>query len=235
MFIFCFLLIFSYSYARISAVKRKRGARMNRTMSYSLIVLGSILYGIGTVLFIFPNQILLGGTSGIAVILAMWLPLTPGTFSVMLNLSLLIAAFLLLGKKMAVRTVLGSALTTLSIGALEPVFKSIIPVTSNGYLAAIIGAAMIAVASAIMFYVDSSSGGTDVLALIVQKYVKINIGKALFITDVLIVIAGGIITGFPAALSSILGFAVKVLGIDAVIYIIRRITLRKIKSKQQKE
>ena len=65
----------------------------------------------------------------------------------------------------------------------------------NLYLSAIAGALIIAFASAILFYVDSSSGGTDIIALIIKKYSDINIGNALLITDILIVIAGGVILG----------------------------------------
>lgn len=193
---------------------------------YSLIALAALLYGVGTVLFIFPNSVLLGGTSGIALILAGWLPVTPGTVSVILNSALILLAFIILGKGVALRTFVGSALTTLFIGLFEPLFAPISPVISSNYLAAFIGAAIIAIASGIMFYVDSSSGGTDIVALILKKYVDVNIGRALFITDVLIVIVGGIISGIWIAIASVIGFLVKVLGIDLVIFVIRKLVLR---------
>ena len=63
---------------------------------------------------------------------------------------------------------------------------------SNIFLSACIGALLIALASGIMFWVDSSSGGTDIIALIVKKYLKIDIGKALLGTDFLIVVLGGV-------------------------------------------
>ena len=193
---------------------------------YSLIALAALLYGVGTVLFIFPNSVLLGGTSGIALIVAKWLPVSPGTVSVILNTTLIVLAFVILGKGVALRTFVGSALTTVFIGVFEPLFANVTPLVSNNYLAAFIGAAIIALASGIMFYVDSSSGGTDIVALILKKYVDVNIGRALFITDVLIVIVGGIVSGVWIAIASVIGFLVKVLGIDAVIYVIRRLVLK---------
>lgn len=83
-----------------------------------------------------------------------------------------------------------------------------------------LGAAIIAVASGVMFYVDSSSGGTDIIALIVKKYAKMDIGKALLVTDLFIVIVGGILSGWGIALSSFLGLLIKTLGIDLVIFLI---------------
>ena len=199
---------------------------------YALITIGALLYGLATVLFIFPNSLLLGGTSGIAVILASFLSYSPGTFSVIMNLSLIILAFAVLGKSMAVKTLVGSLLTTLFIGLFEPFLTFYAPLVSNLYLSAIIGASLIAVASGIMFYVDSSSGGTDIIALIVKKFSKINIGMALLITDALIVIVGGLLAGFGIFLPSLVGFLIKVLGIDGVIYVIRRITLKKLSSQK---
>ena len=73
-----------------------------------------------------------------------------------------------------------------------------------------------------MFYVDSSSGGTDIIALIVKKFSNIKIGKALLITDVLIVLVGGVLSGLTIFLSSFLGLLIKTLGIDLVISIISK-------------
>ena len=201
---------------------------------YSLIALGALLYAVGTVLFVFPNEILLGGTSGIAVILSNSLPWSAGTFSVILNTLLIITAFILLGKNMATKTLVGSALTTVFIGVAERIVKLDSPIVKNDFLAAVLGAGIIAIASGIMFYVDSSSGGTDILALILRKYVRIDIGKALLVTDVTIVIVGGILSGLMGALSSTLGFLVKVFGIDLVIRIIRKINLKRLSSRQEK-
>ena len=78
-----------------------------------------------------------------------------------------------------------------------------------------------------MFYVDSSSGGTDVIALIVKKFSGIKIGMALLITDVLIVLVGGLLSGITILISSFLGLLVKTFGIDFVIRIIKKIKAKK--------
>ncbi len=191
-----------------------------------LILLGSILYAISTVLFVFSNKLLLGGTSGISVILNRFLPFTPGIISTVINISLIVLAFIILGRGMAVKTLIGSLLTTAFIGLLEKPLTFSAPVISNPYISAIVGASLIAVASGIMFYVDSSSGGTDIIALIVKKFSGIKIGKALLITDVLIVLTGGLLSGSAIFLSSFLGFLIKVLGIDLVILLIKKFKSR---------
>lgn len=191
-------------------------------LHYLFIVLGSVLYALSTVAFIFPHELLLGGTSGISVILNEYIFFSPGTILVIINFALIVVAFIVLGKGMAIKTFVGSTLTTIFIGVFEKIIGTENILVSNVYVSAIIGSAIIAVASGIMFYVDSSSGGTDIIALIVRKYSNINIGKALLLTDFLIVIAGGILSGYIILLSSFLGLLVKTLGIDFVISIISR-------------
>ena len=189
---------------------------------YLLIFLGSLLYAISTLLFIFPHSLLLGGTSGISIILESFLQYSPGTILMVINSFLIILAFILLGKEMGIKTLVGSVLTTVFIGVLEPLLMFAKPIITNYYLSAAIGASIISIASGIMFYVDSSSGGTDVIALIIKKYSNIKIGKALLITDVLIVILGGILSGTLIFFSSLLGLLIKTLGIDFVIGFIKK-------------
>jgi len=194
---------------------------------YALIVLGSALYAASTIAFIFPHGLLLGGTSGISVILESFLPFSPGTILMAINTLLLILAFLVLGKGVAIRTLVGSVLTTVFIGVFEKLLIFEAPLIDNLYVSSAVGAGLIAVASGVMFYVDSSSGGTDIVALIVRKFSSIPIGKALLITDVLIVIVGGILSGWQLLLSSFLGLLIKTLGIDLIIALIRKATHKK--------
>ena len=139
-----------------------------------------------------------------------------------INSFLIILAFILLGREMGIKTLVGSVLTTVFIGVMELLMDCESVIISNPYLSAAIGAGIIAVASGIMFYVDSSSGGTDVIALIIKKYSNIKIGKALLVTDVLIVIAGGMISGFSVFFCSFMGLLIKTLGIDLVIAMIKK-------------
>ena len=194
---------------------------------YLLILLGSLVYSISTVLFIFPKSLLLGGTSGISVILTSFIKFSPGVILFVINCALLILALVILGKSMAIKTLVGSTLTTVFISLLEKPLTFEAPLISNSFLSATIGAALIAVASGIMFYVDSSSGGTDIIALIIRKYSKVDIGKALLLTDVLIVIIGGIMSGWTIALASFIGLLIKTLGIDVVIKIIKKHLINK--------
>lgn len=186
-------------------------------IEYLLIILGSAFYAVSTILFIFPHSLLLGGTSGISVILNFFLSFSPANILMVINFSLIIVAFLVLGKSMGLKTLVGSSLTTIFIGVFEKILNLKEPIIQSQYISAVIGAFFIAIASGIMFYVGSSSGGTDVIALIIQKFSSIKIGKALLITDILIVIVGGLLSNLVILISSFIGLLVKTLGVDFVI------------------
>ena len=186
------------------------------------ILLGSMLYAAATVLFIFPDSVLLGGTSGISVILHAYLPFSSGTILTFINAALLIAAFIVLGKGMAVRTLVGSVMTTVLVWVVELAVPDGLRLIPNTLLSAITGALVIAVASGVLFYVDSSSGGTDILALIVKKFSGIHIGRALMITDIAIVIVGGLLSGWKIFFCSLIGLLIKTTGIDLVIALLKR-------------
>ena len=196
-------------------------------VEYFLILLGSIFYAISTVLFIFPHSLLLGGTSGISVILNFFLQFSPANILMIINFSLIIVAFFVLGKSMGLKTLIGSSVTTIFIGIFEKIFDYKETIIQNQYISAVIGATIIAVASGIMFYVGSSSGGTDVVALIIRKFSNIKIGKALLITDVLIVIAGGFLSNYIILICSFIGLLVKTLGVDFIISQITKFTKEK--------
>ena len=180
------------------------------------ILLGSLLYGISTHFFIFPQGVLLGGTSGISVILSLVIPVSAGKISTVINLLLILVAFIVLGKGMAVKTFIGSALTTLFIGGFDLAVKLDAPLIDSVFLSSVIGAFLIAVASTMLFKVDSSSGGTDIIALIIGKFSKLNLGIALLISDFVIVLSGIFLYAPDVAAASFIGYFIKTLGIAAL-------------------
>ena len=183
------------------------------------IGLGSLIYSVALHYFIFPHDILLGGTGGVSVLLSRYIPqLSPEAYLVIINTILMIAAVLVLGKSMAGKTMLGSLFTTLFVGALDSVCTGHTPLVENVFISAVLGATIVAVGSTILFAVDSSSGGTDIIALIIKKYSRISIGKALLIADVLIVLMGILSFHWTVAVASVIGLLIKTFGIDFLIH-----------------
>lgn len=184
---------------------------------------GGALYAIATCFLIFPQSVILGGTSGISVILEYFIPLSAGSILALINVLLLVVAFLILGKGSAIKTFIGSIITTAAIKLIDMLFTFSEPPITNIYVSSVIGASLIALATALLVYVDSSSGGTDIIALIIKKFSKMNIGTALLVSDVLIVIVGGILSGWQIAIASVIGLFIKTFGVNLCLAIIVKI------------
>ncbi len=183
---------------------------------YSLIVLFSLLYSVGLTFFVFPHNTMLGGTGGISVIISAIFGSSPAFIMLIINLSLLVLAFILLGRSMGVKTLVGTIIVAFACAILEKYCVSFLPLIKSPVLSSAIGSFIVAIASAGLFRLSASSGGTDIIALIINKYKEIKLGKALFISDVLIVVVGGIVLGLKIALISALAFIIKVVVIEVL-------------------
>lgn len=187
------------------------------------ILTASLAYAVGTVWFIFPHGLFLGGTSGISVILTAFLPFPPGALLMVINMALLVLAFVILGRRIAFKTLLGSTATAVMIAAVERYATPTAALIEAPWLSGAVGALILAAAGGLLFFVDASSGGTDIVALVVRRFFPIHIGRALFLTDILIVLVGGLLTNVSLLLASALGLAIKAFGIDAFVALYARL------------
>lgn len=192
---------------------------------YLLLSLGTLLVSAGVYVFKFPNNFSTGGVSGISIILGYVIPnITPGTLVLVINVLLLILGFIFLGKSFGIRTVYCSLLMSLSIYIMEQVFPLAHALTDQKLLELIFAVMLPAVGSAILFNMQASTGGTDILAMILRKYTNLDIGKALFCADACIVLISCLVFGAETGLFSILGLILKAAVVDTVI---ESINLRK--------
>ena len=176
---------------------------------------------IGVYFFKFPNNFCFGGVTGAAVVFAKILPVSASSFSFIVNMALLVVGFAFLGKAFALRTTYATVL----LSGLLVVFERIFPLSNEPMLELIFAIALPAIASALLFYEGSSSGGTDVVAMIVKKYAHVDdIGIALFVTDLIMIIIACFVFDIKTALYSFVGLTLKSFLIDAII---ENIMLRK--------
>lgn len=186
---------------------------------YLLMTVGILVTAIGVYFFKFPNNFSTGGVSGISLILGRLFPspiLTPSMFMMIINALLLILGFAVLGRSFAFSTVYCSMLLSLSTYGMEILWPLAGPLTDQPFLELCFAVLLPSVGSAILFHLDASSGGTDIIALILKKYTSLNIGAALMAADALITLAALLIFGVKAGLFSILGLLMKSVLVDFV-------------------
>lgn len=185
---------------------------------FGLMNLGVFLTTVGIYFFKFPNSFSMGGVSGIAVILGKVVPnITPGAFVFILNISLLLLGFVVFGKGFGGRTAYASLAFSVETWIFEKIFPMSAPFTNQPLLELIFAVMLPAAGSAILFNIGSSSGGTDVIAMILKKYTHCNIGRALLYSDIVIVLCSFAVFGMQIGLFSLLGLGAKALIVDNVI------------------
>ena len=196
----------------------KNMGRIKRTVEeYMVLTLATFIMVIGIYVFKFPNNFSFGGVTGIAIVLSKFLPGTPGNITLIINMVLLVLGFLFLGKGFGIKTAYVSILMSVSLNLAEVWFPMEKPLTSEPVLELIYAIVLPAFSSAIFFNIDASSGGTDIVAMILRKYTKLNIGSALFFSDLLIVLASCFVFDTKTGLFSLTGLLAKSLVVDNVI------------------
>ena len=185
---------------------------------YILITLGTVVVALSTYFFKFPNRFSFGGISGLAIILGELFPsFTPGAYVFIINQLLLLAGFAVFGRSFGVRTAYVSLVLSGITWGLEYIIPLSAPLTDEPLLELIFSVALHAIGSAILFHRQASSGGTDIVAMILRKYTSLNIGNALLCVDISITVLAGVVFGIETGLFCVLGLALKSVIVDMVL------------------
>jgi uncharacterized membrane-anchored protein YitT (DUF2179 family) len=180
----------------------------------ALLTGSTLLMAFGTYFFKFPNNFAFGGITGLAVLVAKTGLITAGDFTFVTNMVLLLIGWLVLGRSFFVKTAYCSILLSVAISWLERVYPMAQPLTNQRMLELCFAVALPAFGSAILFNIGSSSGGTDVIAMIIKKYSSFNIGRALLLSDVLITTIGCFMFDIETGLFSFMGLTIRSFMID---------------------
>lgn len=178
---------------------------------YILIVFGIILVAISIEYFLAPNNIAGGGITGLAIVINKLFPvLSISLITLIINIILFGISFLLLGGDFGKRTIVTSIGLSVVMWIMESYFN-VFAITKDLMMATIFGTLISALGMAIVFNNNSSTGGTDILAKILNKYLHVNIGTSLLIIDFVITIFAMLVFGIDSGLYAI--FSVIILGV----------------------
>lgn len=188
---------------------------------FLIVNAGVFILSLGVYFFKFPNNFTTGGVSGLAIILGRLVPvewLSPATMMWIINVALLIIGFIFLGRGFGFWTAYSSLMFSAETWAMEKLFPMDAPFTDQPLLELCFAIMLPAVGSALLFNNNASSGGTDIVAMILKKYTALDdIGKALFVSDGLIALSSCWIFGIRTGLFSLLGLFMKAFLVDSVI------------------
>lgn len=212
----------------------KKNNFSNIAKEYTLLTLGVILVAFGIQYFYAPNEIAGGGLSGMALVISHYIPsLSVGTIILIGNVILFAISFILIGGDFGFKTIYASFMLSFVMDFMEKVLHSY-ALTNNMLLAIMFGTIIIATGLGIAFAINASTGGTDIIAKILNKYSTFNIGISLLLVDLFVVVCGGVTFGLDKGIYSLLAVIANGLIVDAVIAKIEKVKSNKIELKSEK-
>lgn len=191
---------------------------MKRVKEFLLVNLGLILVAAGIHFFKVPNNFGTGGVSGLSIIIKHFIPtISVGLLMLIINIVLLFAGFILIGFNFGYKTVYSSFALSGMVWLFDRIYPLSKPLTGDTMLELIFSILLPAVGSAIVFNQNASTGGTDIVAKVLSKLTKLDIGKALLVSDFIIAIMSGVVFGIRIGMYSLLGLILKAFIIDMVL------------------
>ena len=184
---------------------------------YGIITLSIWIMVIGVYFFKFPNHFAFGGITGFSIVVSELTHWSASDFTSIVNTLLLVVGFIFLGRGFGFKTFYATMVMSLSLSFLERVCPMSRPLTDEPILELMFAVFLPAVGTAILFNIGASSGGTDILAMILKKHTSLNIGTVLMLVDIAAVASSFFIFGPETGLFSTIGLAAKSLVIDDVI------------------
>ena len=167
-------------------------------------IIGCFLVALAFNLFMSPNNLVAGGVSGFSLILKHFFGLNPSTIISVANIFLIILSFLVLGKEKTKATILGSILFPIFVSLTEHLSTYISFKESEMILIAVFGGVLQGLGAGLIFRAGYSTGGTDILNMIVSKIFKISLGNSMFFTDGTIIVIGAFVFGFNHLMYSLI-------------------------------
>lgn len=189
-----------------------------RVKEYILITIGMIMVAAGIYFFLVPSNLATGGVSGLAIIISSFFPGLPvGLLMLILNIILFIVGFLIIGPSFGFKTIYAS----LGLSGLIWLFQKLIPISrpvSNDLMIQLLfGVGISGLGMAVVFNQNASTGGTDIIAKIINKFFYVDMGKSLLMADFLITLMAGLTFGIQAGMYALLGVVLNGFVIDSFI------------------
>ncbi len=186
--------------------------------SFLIINFGVIIIAVGIYYFLIPSDLAVGGVTGLAIVINKLFPKLPiGIVMIIFNIILFILAFTVIGPEFGGYTIYTSFLLSGLIYILEIITPMSGPIIDDLLINLIYGILIQGVGMAIIFNKNTSTGGTDIIAKIINKFFNLDIGKSLFLADSVIVISAALVFGVELGLYALLGILINSAIIDKVI------------------
>ena len=181
---------------------------------YGIITLGIFIISMAVYFFMIPSNVIVGSLSGLVIVLANFIPLPISVMTFILNAALLIIGFIFIGKEFGAKTVYTSVMLPVFLFVFEKIVPNNKSLTGDILIDTICYVLVVSVGLAMLFNANASSGGLDIVAKIVNKYLHLEIGKEMTITGMCVAVSSILVYGTKEVILSILATYVNGIVID---------------------
>lgn len=197
----------------------KKVTKKNFWLRFVISVFAMFLLALNYNIFLVHNNLVIGGTSGLAIILNHLFGISLSLMILLFNIVLVIISYLTLGKEQTRRTIIGSLLYPLFVEITIPLANYLNPYTSfdNILLTILVAALIYGFATGVIYKTGYTTGGTDIIMQIVNKYFHIPTGKASLFVNGIIVGVAGLIFGIPKMLYAIIIIVINTILVDKIL------------------
>ncbi len=172
---------------------------------FLLLTLGTVIVAAAVYFFMLPSHVSVGSGAALAMVLSNFIPLSVSAITLIMNVFLLIIGFLLVGPEFGVKTVYCSVLMPLVMGLFEIVLPNFQSITQDPLLDVICYILVVGVGLAILFPQNASSGGLDIVAKILNKYLQMDMGKAMSASGIAVALTSALCYDAKTVVLSVLG------------------------------
>ena len=165
---------------------------------YSIITFGLLMFTMGWVLFLIPAEITGGGVSGVAAVVYFATKIPVSITFLAINVVLVLVAIKILGANFGIKTIYSIAVLTVFFAFFQNILKK--PIVDDNFLSAVLGGMSGGIGLGIVFSRGGSTGGTDIFAMIINKYRNISPGRIILYCDVIIIASSYFVFQSPAKL-----------------------------------
>ena len=177
----------------------------NTIKEFTIITIGTIIVAAALFFFMMPSHVSVGSGAALAMVLSNFIPLSVSVITLIMNVGLLVIGFLLVGPEFGIKTVYCSILMPLIMGLFEILFPNFQSITQDPFLDVVCYILVVGVGLAILFPRNASSGGLDIVAKIMNKYLRMDLGKAMSISGMLVALSSALCYDSKTVVLSLLG------------------------------
>lgn len=178
---------------------------MKKLKEFLIITFGAVLAGAAIFFFMLPSHVAVGSASALAMVINNFIPLPVSLLTMIINVFLLILGFLIIGPSFGAKTVYASIMVPASMGVFEILFPNFQSLTQDPAIDVLCYILVVGIAMAILFSHDASSGGMDIVAKIMNKYLKMDLGRAVSISGIAVALTSVLCYDSKTVVLSVLG------------------------------